>query len=955
MKIFNAIFALGLVLELFSLNAHADGFVRANVKASAKADAYANVKVRGHKDKHANQLIIKFIDAESKAKLPMTTVELVELNLWTFSDVDGLVYINNLKEGKKYIIKASYMGYFPKEVGFEYHKNIKQKVIELNPRSFAFNEVIVTAEQDKKESGTVKIRKDALEFIQPTGLRDVLSLLPGGLVVNPGLKSVQQATLREAGLSSNSALGTAIIVDGVPQSNDVNLRGFANRNQRIMSTSTMNSGLDLREFSVEHIDNIEVIQGVASAKYGNLTSGAIILHTKAGVSPYEIRIQADPYTKLFSLGKGFKISDGRTLYAGVDYTSSNMDLRNPIRHYNRLTGLFRYSYTGRGEKSPKVNISLNYTGNLDKRKYDPEVMVANERYKSNYSKTSFNINFSKAYGKNARSFINAVASASYVNDVVKQAEYITPRGGVTLPVATESNYDSGIEGVPGGAEGHYLESSYFSEFKTDSNPLLLYAQVRNTNRFTVGSIEASLLTGFDYRYEKNLGDGVVYDLLLPPNPGSPSSSRPLAYKDIPAIAPLAVFAEQNLKFSFGNGWENTTRIGIRATYDTGLAGRGYYLSNKILPEPRVYTNFSVPKINILGQPLFINVSLGYGAHTKLPTLAYLHPETAYYDLIEANYYHSKEENRLLWVKTYVCDRVNKKLRANKEEKYEFGVDFSYRGFDLKLNAFKHFTNLGFDNEPITIYTPYIRYNYDGVLCEGKPTLDLFTPETHELLSLMYVPQNSIKTVKRGIEYVLSTPKINPIRTRFLVQGVYYKTLYANSIPTAHRPMEVFDGKVFPYIGFYTGLNDRNRYRFHTLLRADTHIPEFKMLFSLTAQSIWFVKSRSKRYSGLPDYWIKPGGEPLSQGIIMRGDELNTDDKLEKRLCLRVVDRFFDTNKSPISVSVNLKLTKEIGKKMKVSFFVNNLFTYDPIHDTNLKTHIQYRQTPFFGSEIRIKI
>lgn len=908
-----------------------------------------------YRNRGDDKLVVKFIDANSKEVLPMATVEIVELNLWRYSDVEGSVYLNNLKPGKKYTLKASYMGYFPVQQTFQYVNGLTSKTVELHPRTFAFNEVIVTAEQDKKESGVVKIRKDALEFIQPTGLRDVLSLLPGGLSRNPGLRGVQQATLRETRVSSNSALGTAIIVDGVPQSNDANLRGYGNRNQRLMETSTINSGIDLREVSVEHIDNIEVIQGIASAKYGNLTSGAIILHTKAGASPYEFRVQADPYTKLFSIGKGLKLGKGNAIYTGVDYTNSQNDPRNPIRIYSRLTGLLRYSYAGKGEKAPKVNISLNYTGTLDKRKFDPEVMNSKEKFKTNYNKTALSLRFAKAYGKDAMSRLNAIVSATYVSDVVKQARYISPRGGVTMPIAKESNYEVDPSGEPGGTEGHYLKPTYFSEFKTDGKPFSFYTQIRNTNRFSLGPVDGTLLTGLDYRYEKNFGEGPVYDPLLPPNPGSSTSSRPLAYKDIPAIAPLAFFAEQTFKFAFWNGWENSTRVGFRATYDTGLAGKDYYLSKKILPEPRVYTNFTLPDINVLGQPLSINASLGYGAHTKLPTLAYLHPEVAYCDFVEANYYHNNEENRLLWVKTYVFDRVNKQLHANQEEKYEFGLDFSYRGFDLRVNFFKHYTDLGFANESKTIYTPFIRYNYDGVLCDGKPTLDMFDPHEENRLSLISIPDNSIKTVKRGIEYVFNIPKINPIKTRFLIQGAYYKTLYANSIPTAHRPTVVMDGKPYPYVGFYSGSDDRNWYRFHTLLRSDTHIPEFKMLFSITAQSLWFVKHRQKRYGALPDYWVRPGGEPLSSGVIMSGESLDTDDKFQQMLVRPVPDRFFETDKDPVSISINLKLTKEIGKTMKVSFFVNNLFSYDPIHNTNLNRKIQYRQTPFFGSEIRFKI
>lgn len=297
---------------------------------------------------------VLFLDSRTGKPLSMTTVMIEELELMNYTDIEGKIFIRRLIAGKYYTLQANYIGYVPVKYRIMGRTQSHTDTIYMEPKSYALKGVTVTAELLRKESGITRIRKDALEYLQPTGLLDVMALTPGGLWRNPGLRSVQQIEMRETRSSQNSALGTSIIMDEVPMSNDANLQGMGNRNQKLMERSTMNMGIDMREISIDHIESIEVIQGIPSVRYGNLTSGAIVLNTKAGVSPYEVRIQADPYTKLFSLGKGFDLSKGRSLYAGMDYAASTGDIRNPITGYRRITGLLRYALYGERRMDTQV-------------------------------------------------------------------------------------------------------------------------------------------------------------------------------------------------------------------------------------------------------------------------------------------------------------------------------------------------------------------------------------------------------------------------------------------------------------------------------------------------------------------------------------------------------------------------------------------------------------------------
>lgn len=881
------------------------------------------------------------VDAETGEPLPMAIVEIDEMGVKRYSDADGRFLLRRKPvhaKNNSCTLSISYLGYAPYKKQIKLLANSSPDTLRLQPSSYALNHVLVVGEYSSKESGKTKIKKEALEYLQPTGLQDLFMLTPGGLLRNPGLKSVQQVQMREARSSRNSALGTSIVVDDAPISNDANLQGMGNSNAEMRNNTTMNSGIDLRLLSVDQIESVEIIQGIPSVRYGNLTSGVVIMHTKTGHTPLELRVQSDPYTKLASAGKGFNVGRGQTIYIGGDYAKSNVSITNPIDSYTRLTGLLKYAYTGTGEWSPKLNLSLSYTGAIDNKKYDPEVMTSRESYKSNYNRLGVNARISMKPRSPWLESLEATLSFSYLHDLVQQEKWISPRTTLVQPLLKET----------GEGEGRYLPNSYFSVFETDGKPLSLFTQIRSTHRWEYKALQGLLLLGAELKWDKNKGRGTVYDPALPPNPGSSLSSRPIAYNDIPGMMPMSIFAEQTLYFPIFMNWKGELRAGLRCSKDLLLIGKGYDLSKKILFEPRIQGSISAPAFVFVGDPVLINMYLGYGKNIKMPTLAYLYPEPGYYDFVEANYYHADPDKRLLWVRTYYRDRTNPKVQVNREEKWDLGLHLKWKGAHLLLNLFYHFTDQGFQYRSNVDYMPFNRYTYDGILSAGKPSLDLFNKERVDYIQLVGKPDNSVRTEKRGLEYSLSFPEIKSMRTNLSLQGSFYKTKYGNSMPMAYSPSVVINGKSFPYIGFYEGRDNVEYSRFHTLLRTDTHIPKLRLIFSSSLQSIWFVKRQELPFVGLPNYWFDEKAKKHA------GNDLDLNDPLQKQLNIPSVDALFEASKQPISVSFNMKMTKEFTRHLKVSFFVNNLITYDPIYESNLKTRHQNRKTPFFGSEIRIQ-
>ena len=168
--------------------------------------------------------------------------------------------------------------------------------------NFRLDEVVVTAKASKAGQSTAStISRTAMDHMQTSSLADLMQLLPGGVVSNPNLSSASTMNIRafgnyygdnaESGALNMNSLGTAIIMDGSPISNNANMQSINSAiNGSLMSKGDVavgggvppNSGVDLRQISTDNIESVEVIRGIPSAEYGDLTAGAVIVNSKAG-------------------------------------------------------------------------------------------------------------------------------------------------------------------------------------------------------------------------------------------------------------------------------------------------------------------------------------------------------------------------------------------------------------------------------------------------------------------------------------------------------------------------------------------------------------------------------------------------------------------------------------------------------------------------------------------------
>ena len=180
----------------------------------------------------------KVVD-ENNNPLPFANVLLKETNNGTAADKDGKFEI--IAKPGTYTLLISYIGYekYSGEIILQRNKII-EGIYKLKSISFEIAGIEVVADNEfiplDPETKT-KVTSGEIEHIQASSLNDVLELIPGVETTNPTLNSVEQATIR-----GGDPLGTQIILDGVPITNNSNL-------QVGVGYSTANSGVDLPFYS----------------------------------------------------------------------------------------------------------------------------------------------------------------------------------------------------------------------------------------------------------------------------------------------------------------------------------------------------------------------------------------------------------------------------------------------------------------------------------------------------------------------------------------------------------------------------------------------------------------------------------------------------------------------------------------------------------------------------------
>lgn len=927
----------------------------------------------------------KVINAADDRPLEMVNLGIKELNLWTCSDVNGEYILKNIPAGT-YTLQASY-------VGFElYNQKLVvpmkgQNIIKMVATSLELDEIVVVAKEGKKLTSTTEINSSTLEHIQATDLTDVMQLMPGNITMNPKLNDPKQFAIREIVSPNKSAdamagLGTQIIIDGAPISNDANLQVTSTANVvsgniiENFSTSA-SSGVDTRNIAVENIESIEVVRGIASAEYGDVLSGIVKVNLKKGFTPWSVKAKFDPSIKQFYLGKGIKLpKEGGALNFDVDFLKSLDDPRFPYKTFYRLNGSVIYSNTFFKQTKPlNLNFSANFWNSTDSHKHDPDMLKFEDQ-----ESTDKNLSL----GLSGKWYINSkfLTSLNYnfsgnIQHQLNKVTKLENKQGVTA-------YFSSL--VSGEFEGQYLPTRYISEYTIDGQPYYLDGRLTGIKTFSISNNGFNnLKIGLEYKLNGNKGEGRNYTSEYPP---SLDFDRARSYKDIPAMHQIAYYLEDELALFIGN-----TKLDLQAGLRfTNLQPDNLFISsvNNTQLDPRFNLKYTIlnKESKSKGLNLF-DIRFGYGLFSKSPTLLHFYPDKKYADRVSFNYYDLP--NRLLVGTTLVIDDTrNYDLKSAINKKIETGFDLKIGNVDIMITGFYENMKNGFTL--LQTYRPFIFNVYDKIPAGLAPyylpgigvayndplnNQQVLVPYTKDTIWISYsYPTNSKYCSKKGIEYSIDLGEIRPLRTSFIVDGAYLWVKKQDMADYLDLPSGNYLGDQHPYVGLYPGGKGDINQRFNTNIRIITHIKELRMVVTLTTQIIWFEKKQNIYedengnvliYTKIPVNnvyeeisqikYVNPYGYFDHSNSYHIFDPSSATHKPLSDLIINSPTTYsYASLKYPFLHQINLKLTKEISKNINLSFYVNNFTNYRPLQNLGFDNYTRSRNDNiYFGAELKVKI
>ncbi|OFY44429.1 MAG: hypothetical protein A2X18_02165 [Bacteroidetes bacterium GWF2_40_14] len=834
---------------------------------------------------------------------------------------------------------------------------------QMNYSTFRLNEVSVVAQESKAGQATASnISRQAMDHLQASSVSDLLQLLPGGQIANPSLSTAKTFNIRNIGTNASdmNALGTAIYVDGSPLSNNANLQtlnpAISGSGGVVGGGTSPNSGIDLRTLSTDNIESVEVIRGIPSVEYGDLTSGAVIIKSKAGKEPLNIRIKTDPRIYQVSAGKGFSLGENAgSLNVSGDYAYSVSQPTESYTYYQRATAKLLYS--NRFSKWA-TNTSFDFSLGKDTREKNPDDARTQSASGAKDIGLRLNTNGTLNIDKGWLNNIKYTLSGNYSNKHSYNEEllgnafsaYSMSRtdGGVLSNRPNQRVYDATgkeLTNIPRGEASYYatyLPNEYFSRYDIYGKEVNLFAKVNATFAKKMGNVNNRIVLGADFKSDGNLGDGKVYDLKNPPYrvlSTENSSSRPRKYSDIPFVTQLGIYAEENFNWTMG---EREVILQAGARYDM--------VSGKSILTPRINAS-----IDIVPQKLSLRG--GYGIAAKAPTSLYLNPEDAYFDFVHFNNLNSSSvpaAEQLLLCTTRIYNTENKDLRIASNEKSEIGLDFKWKKMRFSVTAFNENLKNGYN-----MGSEFKLYNYTEyqIATANAGTIPTLTEKTTSKIFVRYsTPSNTKRSQNRGVEFDFDLGRFESIRTAFVLNGSYIRSSNWDDAFTYSTQKNL--NTIERNIGVYEAGNTKEeRERFSTTLRATHNIPSIGFVVTLTAQVNWVYNQWSN--IGNDSTFVKYiSYEDGSMKNIPQGIDIKTDPRFSYLVESKSSRRFIGESWFP-TVLFNIHITKEIGNMLRASFFANNMFQSKPLYESKRTpgsfTVINESIPLFFGFEMALTI
>ena len=940
---------------------------------------------------HAQQITIagRVTDEETQKPIEFASILMKENGLWAITGADGSFHIKNIPAGKV-VLTIQCLGYATRQIALDINKDIPRLRINLKQENLKLDEVTVTAKRKDNESTTsYTIDRAALDQQQLLNVSDIATLLPGGKTVNATLMSDNRMALRSGSQEKGSpSFGTAIEVDGMRLDNN--------------ATAGETAGASTRTISSSNIESIEIVTGIPSVEYGDLSNGVVKVNTRKGKSPFIVEGKLNQHTQQIALNKGFDLgSRSGVLNASFEHARSFSNAASPHTAYQRNILSLNYMNIFMRETTP-LTLNIGLTGNIGG--YNAEADPDNEL--DDYSKSRDNnlrAHFELNWLLNKKWITNLSLRGSLSTVDCKSEDYTHTNSATTLAnlhameegyfIAT--NYDSNPNApIILGPTG-YWHVKQFNDSKPINGSLRLKADW--TRRFD--KMMSRLMLGAEYTGSRNNGQGSYYDDLR-----YAPTWREYRYDDLPALNNIALYAEE--KVSIPTSKLSTLEItaGLRDDI-TIINGSEYGTISSLSPRFNGrYTFWKNRRKRVVSE---LVLHAGWGKSVKLPSFQVLYPSPSYYD-IEVFRSPSTANNTTVsaWYTRPSKALYDPDLKWQYTNQTDIGIEMNIKGTRVSLSAFHHRTY-----NPYMATTEYTPFSYfytpvsalegltiptDGRTYTIDPTTGTVTVSSADGSSAV-VPNNERRFYlsntryinaspldRYGLEWIIDFKQFKALNTSLRFDGNYYyyksedETLFA-SMHNSNTKM-TGTGEPYQYIGWYRGTNGTSTAQTSIANGAisktlnlnttiTTHIPKIRLIMALRIEStLYSYRKNLSNFEGdvYPEYyttWDAPDTKiPFAEKFQWAKDnDATLYNDLQNLVVHPNTAYVMNANRISAYYSANLSVTKEIGDHVSISFYANNFFNnMKTVHSsqTDLDASLfssSYIPSYYYGLSLRLKL
>ena len=867
----------------------------------------------------------RITDEGDKKPIEFASILMKENGRWAITDKDGSFTIKDVPKGWV-TLTVQCLGYAKRELTMNITMDMPRLRITLKQENLKLEEVTVTAKRRTDEATTsYTIDRAALDQQQILNVGDVATLLPGGKTVNPTLMDDARIALRSCtSEGGNASFGTAIEVDGVRLDNNA------------MTGET--AGASTRSISASNIESVEIVTGIASVEYGDLSNGVVKVNTRRGKSPFIVEGKLTQHTQQIALNKGFDLGQNRgVLNASLEHARSFKDAASPHTAYQRNILSLNYMNVFWRDWMP-LTLNIGLTGNVGgyNSESDPD------EQSDDYTKTRDN-------SLRARLELNWLLNKPWITNLSLRGAFSTSDR--TSESQTHDNSATTLAYLHTMEEGYYMSASLNNneEIKNyngvilsptgywnvkqhqESKPMNWSLRLKGdwTRRF--GKVMSRMIVGTEYTGSRNNGRGTYYDDMR-----YAPTWREYRYDDLPTLNNIALYAEEKVTIETGKLSRMELTAGLRDDI-TMISGSDYGTVSCL--SPRFNGRYIFWKNRRKHTITDLVVHAGWGKSVKLPSFQILYPTPSYYDT-EVFRSQSTADNTTVsaWYSRPSKAQYNPDLRWQYTNQTDIGVEMTIKGTRVSLSAFHHRTYNSYMAS--TVYTPF-SYNYTPVSTlenvsipnadriysidqQGIVTISDVTANHNPIRLDVDQNGNKLYNTRRfyqtntryinaspldryGLEWIIDFKQIKALNTRIRLDGNYY--YYKSADETLFASMNNSNTKMsgtqepYQYIGWYRGTNSAGAAQtsvangaiskalnFNTTIT--THIPKIRLIIALRLEaSLYNYRKAISELDGAvrgsilnsqADYIGKPYDGTENKFIAVYPEYYSTWDKPDER-------------------------------------------------------------------------